>query len=330
MSRPATPLTFSQQAGPSSPPETPTTSTFQFGKTNRTNRRHGIPNFSLPWSTVNGNIEPVGNGHHFNYNRSVRPEDISPRSSSPSSDYSGSPPRSLSSEPEIFEDETPEKNVRREFVRVSRVMTQGNFTIQELRTSDAEYDSDDALSVVQPDHYEDADSDAGHSHTTQPFPTLNTLDSRLMENFASFDCNDSEEKREIWLKKAREQRRKKRLSSGSHHKRTLSQSIGSDTDDEDVQPLDASEAGSTARRLRRKTGERMSLIFDDPPQRIIEELEPESGEDLGMQVVEPDIDVDVVDVEEVLMHALPYYQQETDDSMEVDSESESNSDSEEE
>lgn len=213
---------------------------------------------------------------------------------------------------------------------MSRIVQEGNFTLQELRTSDTEYDSDDGLSVVQPDHYEDADSDAAHSHKTQPFPPLNnnSLDARIMETFGRLDCNDPEENHEAYIQKRREQRRKKRLSSGSIHKRTLSQSIGSDTDDEDIQPLDANEAGSTARRLRRRTGERTSIIFDDPPQRIVEEIEPESGDDVDMQVVEPDVDADVIDVEEVLMHALPYYQLDTDDSMEVNSESDSESDSE--
>jgi len=199
-----------------------------------------------------------------------------------------------------------------------RVRSEGNFTIEELRDSDVHVDSDDALSVVHPDHYEDAESDCAmdrHSNLT-----ASDLDARMLaDGLEKLDCNNHSDEREAWIKMERKKRRNKRLSSGSHHKRTLSQSIGSDTDDEDLQQFDANEAGSSARRLRRKTGDRGSLIFDDPPQMIVELDEPESGDEVArMQVAEPDVDVDV---EELGLHSLPYYYMDT-DSMEVDSESE--------
>jgi hypothetical protein len=57
-------------------------------------------------------------------------------------------------------------------------------------------------------------------------------------------------------------------------KRLLSQSIWCDTDDDDLKferQDGANEAGSSARRLRRKVkGLRSSLIFDDPPLRVDE------------------------------------------------------------
>lgn len=77
-------------------------------------------------------------------------------------------------------------------------------------------------------------------------------------------------------------RRRRRRSSGVS-KRSHAQSVGSGTDDEDVQPVfqGVNEAGSSARRLRRKVGEkRGSLIFDDPPPRIDELEEPESCEEV--------------------------------------------------
>ncbi len=96
-------------------------------------------------------------------------------------------------------------------------------------------------------------------------------------------------------------------------KRTLSQSIGSDTDDEDIQPVtfDANDAGSSARRLRRKVkGERISLIFDDPPPRIDEEDEgPESVEEVVEMQEDDDDDMD--------LRELPYYRYVQQD-MEVD------------
>lgn len=314
--RPVTPsLAFQQPTGPSSPPETPTSPTFTFGKPISSNRRGGVYNFSRPLPAGNGDIHKgdihtVGKGPHFEYSPSMRPEDISPRSSSPSpsSDSSGSPPRSLSSEPEI-----PDVVPKRSPVRYSRV-SEGNFTIVELCDGDVHYD---ALSVVQPDHYEDADSDSARDrHLTQ---TANDLDARMLaDDLEKLDCNNHSDEREAWVRAERKKRRSKRMSSGSI-KRTLSQSIGSDTDEEDLQQVDANEAGSSARRLRRKTGDRASLTFDDPPSMIVELDEPESGDEVPpVQVAEPDVDVDV---EELGLHSLPYYYMDT-DSMEVDSESE--------
>lgn len=99
-------------------------------------------------------------------------------------------------------------------------------------------------------------------------------------------------------------------------KRTISQSIGSDTDEEDLKPVTfegANEIGSSARRLRRKTkGERTSLIFDDPPPRIDEEDEgPESVEEI-VEVNEGETDIEGGDLRE-----LPYFRYVQD--MDVDS-----------
>jgi hypothetical protein len=313
MMRPLTPnLAFPQPAEPSSPPETPTSPTFTFGRPPRSTRRNGVYNFSRPFPAARGDLHTAGQGQQFKYNPSMRPEDISPRSSSPSSDSSGSPPRSLSSEPEM-PDTAPETSPIR-----YRIRSEGNFTIEELRDSDVHVESDDALSVVHPDHYEDAESDCARDR--QPYPTASDLDAGILaDSLEKLDCNNHNDDREAWVKQERKKRRNKRLSSGSHHKRTISQSIGSDTDDEDLQLVDANEAGSSARRLRRKTGDRGSLIFDDPPQMIVELDEPESGDEVArMQVAEPDVDVDV---EELGLHSLPYYDTDT-YSMEVDSDSE--------
>lgn len=120
------------------------------------------------------------------------------------------------------------------------------------------------------------------------------------------------EQREIWLEQVRAEKRRKRRSSGSVQKRSLAQSIGSDTDEEDILPKfeGANEAGSSARRLRRKVaGERISLIFDDPPERIEELEEPESCE----EVVSLE-DEDGNEERQGVDRELPYYVQD----MEVD------------
>jgi hypothetical protein len=133
--------------------------------------------------------------------------------------------------------------------------------------------------------------------------------------------NEEEDEHERWVQLERARKKSKRRSSGT--KRTITQSIGSDTDDEDLQPVmleGVNEVGSSARRLRRKVGERTSLIFDDPPSRIDEEDEgPESCEEVV--VIEDDDEDDgngqCVDKE------LPYYRyvQEEED-MDIDSDEE--------
>jgi hypothetical protein len=261
--------------------------------------------FSRPLPRTNEEIRPVGQGHNFNYIPQVRLEDLSPRSSTSVSDESDSPPRSLSSEPvhiEIF------SQIESPLDHSTRSLVSEDFTVEEVRESDFHTDSEGGLSIIHPDHYEDAESERAAS-VQSTHKSDDTKTTMLADEFENLDCNPREE-HEVWLRHQRALKRRKRLSSGSIHKRTLSQSIGSETDDEDIKPYDANEVGSSAsglRRLRRKTGERMSLIFDDPPQRIVELDEPDSGdEDTRSQRI-PDLTEG-----EVLMHALPYYEPDTD------------------
>lgn len=261
-------------------------------------------NFSRPLSRTHEEIRPVGQGHNFNYNPKVRLEDLSPRSSTSSSDESDSPPQSLSSEAVSIE---LVSQVESPLDHSTRNLISGNFTVEEVTDGDFHTDSEAGLSVIHPDHYEDAESERAASVQSTHKPDTKTT--MLADEFENLDCNPRDE-HEAWVRQQRALKRRKRLSSGSIHKRTLSQSIGSGTDDEDIKPYDPSELGSSAselRRLRRKTGERMSLIFDDPPQRIVELDEPDSGdEDTRSQRI-PDMTEG-----EALMHALPYYEPDTD------------------
>lgn len=170
--------------------------------------------------------------------------------------------------------------------------------MEEFGESDYEGFDSDCESVLRPHQYEDAESEKARS-TRASSPHL---DERVVNGLRDLDCGteerDAEEdERQMWLERQREEKRRKRRSSGSVKKRNLAQSIGSDTDDEDLQPVTfegANEAGSSARRLRRKVaGERTSLIFDDPPVGRIEEesepeSEPESEDEVGLvgEVVE--------------------------------------------
>jgi hypothetical protein len=237
---------------------------------------------------------------------SPRAADLSPRSSSPDSSVqssaSGNPPRSITSSPVPPDTDTP---LRRRAVRVA----EGTFTIDEFEDSDyAEFDSDED-SVIRPHEYEDAESERALS-----VKAASELEPSLYDDMQNLHCETDdilgeELEREAWLKKMQAERRRKRRSSGSVQKRTLSQSIGSDTDDEDIQPV-TFEGANSARRLRRKVEDRGSLIFDDPPPRIDELEEPESCEEL--------VEVTQSDIEGQGLRELPYYVQD----MDVDSEDE--------
>jgi hypothetical protein len=314
--RPTTPkFNFAQHAGPSSPPATPTTT--DFPPSGKKARRHGIANFpdfpSIPSisSTTGGTIIPNGTGTTFSYNR-FEPLDLSPRSSSPASSVHDSSeaddphPRSRSASPvESVPDYPPKINTR------IKVVEEATFTLEEFRDSDyAAFDSE-SESIIRPHHYEDAESD--HARSARASSPRHEIDPRVINGIRDMDCGfdpEDEDDREAWLERMREEKRRRRRSSGSVQKRSLAQSIGSDTDDEDLKPVqfDANEAGSSARRLRRKVaGERTSLIFDDPPVgRIEEEEEPESCEELVElgEVDESDEDDDRRGIKE-----MPFYVQ---------------------
>ncbi|EPE03342.1 hypothetical protein F503_07645 [Ophiostoma piceae UAMH 11346] len=110
----------------------------------------------------------------------------------------------------------------------------------------------------------------------------------------------------------RDEKRRRRLTSGSISKRTITESIGSGSDHEDLcSTIDPNEAGSSARRLRRRL-ERHSLLFTDPPAPRIDELdEPDTSDN------EDDVKELIWDGES-LARELPYYTLEY-ISMEVDS-----------
>ncbi|KAH8590824.1 hypothetical protein B0O99DRAFT_282509 [Bisporella sp. PMI_857] len=304
---------FAQQAGPSSPPATPTTAPRQ--SFNFKSRRQGFIFSFGPLSTEDGVITPTGNGNTFSYNPyQALDVELSPRSSSPASDSSSEPdadslrPRSRSSSPGAHSLPSPRYK--------TRIVKEGNFTVEEIDEEDyAAFDSD-TESVLRPHQYEDAESERARSTrgSTKGASPTRTIDPTMINGINNLDFDDDEEEREIWLAKAKEDRRRRRRFSGVS-KRSHAQSVGSDTDDEDILPMidGVNEAGSSARRLRRKTlaGDRSSLIFDDPPPRIEELEEPESCEEV-VSIGEDDQDVD-------LFRNLPYYVQED---MEVDSDDE--------
>ena len=320
--RPSTPsFNFAQQARPSSPPATPTTATFTFDA-KKSRRRgiadfHDLPTFPSTVHTDGGTITPNGSCTTFSYNR-LESLDISPRSSYPASSHHSSSAeedsahaQSRSSLPAAPLSESPPPP--RSCVRI---VTKANFEVEEFRESDYEQFDSDCESVLRPHQYEDAESEKARStRASTPRPEL---DEGVVDGIRDLDCGAEDgavEEHEMWARKQKEIRRMKRRSSGSVRKRNLTESIGSDTDEEDLQLCEgANEAGSSARRLKRKVvRERTSLIFDDPPVWRIEEVEePASGEERSVsgKVEEGS------DEEESWEMAMPFYGQED---MDIDS-----------
>ncbi|RDW68036.1 hypothetical protein BP6252_09432 [Coleophoma cylindrospora] len=296
--RPQTPeMSFTQPTAPSSPPETPTSPTFNIGR----QRRHGIQSFAHISRTLDDTLRAHRDGYHFSHNRFSRLEDLSPRSSSPSSESSGSgsPPRSLSS----ARSASPEPSEQGRSSPPPNYTQKANFTVEEITESDIEDMNSDDEDIIRPYHYEDAESDHHRS-----WKAASELDSHVVSALRHLDCDDPDSDMDDHLAQIeamRREKRRKRRSSGSV-KRTHGESVGSGTDEDDMfaPQLDAGEAGSSARRLRRKT-DRSSLIFDDPPPRIEEEEEPESCEEL-VELHDDDTEGQGVDKN------LPYYIQEMD------------------
>ncbi|KAK3941316.1 hypothetical protein QBC46DRAFT_103833 [Diplogelasinospora grovesii] len=312
--RPKTPnLKFTHSVGPSSPPQTPrATSPVLDRKSSNPKLRSMLPQNPSrrpPMASVS-NIRPVGDGPNFSFTRAIRPEQLSPQDSSSSADSSSDseadeseavPSRSVS--PEQPDPAPPAPQARTE-----RIVTQAAFTVEEM--SDFSGSDEERLDVVRPDAIEYAESDRESRARSRNPPEI---DQTVMYNLGNLNCSDESDETDIdeadyreFLLKQRAERRRKRMTSGSIGKRTISESIGSDTDLEDLKPffLGADEVGSSARRLRRRLGDRRSLLFQDPPPPRIEELE------------EPDSSDDELHVSETLARELPYYEYV---SMEIDS-----------
>jgi hypothetical protein len=165
--------------------------------------------------------------------------------------------------------------------------TSGSTTSQNIKAGPPEIKAQQPLQPKEAEKVSFFCSDIScDHHFTDGFEDEATLEKHRQEEHVNptrkpdaldnFDFNHNNDEREAWIKA----QRKKRLNSRSTYKRTLSQSIGSDTDDEDLQHVDASQASSSERRLRRRKADGPSLIFDDALQVVLEADEPQSGDDM--------------------------------------------------
>ncbi|KAF2634541.1 hypothetical protein P280DRAFT_238391 [Massarina eburnea CBS 473.64] len=212
-------------------------------------------------------IEPIGLGPQFHFTRptsrastaSGRACATSPRDSEDSSADASDEDSSADESGESDEESEPEEI--RPYRRVSEADV--TFVLEELGSSDEEYDSD--VEVVQPTHYEYAKSEKSEG-----------ILEKLKEMQVMEGSSDEEERARIY------RRKKKRWSAGIF-KRSHSQSIEGDSSYSDNDPLD--DVDATARRLRRRVrgpaDRRASLVFEDRgfsnSNNIAEVEEPEDG-----------------------------------------------------
>lgn len=210
-----------------------------------------------------------------------------------------------------------------------------NFTIEELSDFD-ENDMEGRDDVLHPSVIEYAESEPdGKSRSRsrrlagddpQVINDLENLNFRSPDPEPNDSASDSssssnldDDAHQAILARIRAESRRQRMSHSSiGTKRTMSERFEGDSDQSDdredlrgVQYLGFEEVGSSARRLKRRTAggshrlHRGSLIFQDPPPRIDEVVEPPDSEEL-----------EVGGEEETLARELPFYEY---TSMEVDS-----------
>ncbi|KAK0721528.1 hypothetical protein B0T21DRAFT_54055 [Apiosordaria backusii] len=346
---------ISQNVGPTSPPETPRTASPVFGRKSspppsgvsaptppplphsRHHHQHLRPMAPPPLST--GGVPVAFHGG--------RPDQLSPRttscSSSSSSDdesddndndsHPAGPSRSVT--PEQQQQASPHlpqiphisARIGRSSITVGRVIaeTDTNFVIEEL--SDFADSDNEREGVIRPDYIEYAESNRSRSRSRTRRPVMDKTFIFSLHNLNCDDDNDESDETDLdeadyreFLIKRREEKKKRRMTSGSIGKRTISESIGSDTDLEDLKPWlgpgQSDEGGTGGRRMRRRVSmvdhhhhmRRRSSVFQHEARTSrIEELdEPDSSEDECL----------VGGVGEKLARELPYYEYV---SMEVDS-----------
>ncbi|KAL0939644.1 uncharacterized protein CTRU02_206254 [Colletotrichum truncatum] len=177
--------------------------------------------------------------------------------------------------------------------RPAAVAPKANFTVEEM--SDFDPMDHDRTGTIAPSGFSSPASARSRSRAPAAaaaapaeLPPGFTQDMRNLNCSASDSESDSDSSEDVdedaaahreFVRMQRELRMRKRRTHGSSiGKRTISER--SDSDHEDWTPIDPDAVGSSARRLRRRVGDRRSFIHlqfqDPPPPRIDECDEPES------------------------------------------------------
>ncbi|KAI0599719.1 hypothetical protein F4775DRAFT_107194 [Biscogniauxia sp. FL1348] len=296
--RPHTPtLNISHPApgtiGPTSPPDTPTTSSPVLNRTLASNGQPPPPAKARYQTAHQSSIRPLG-GTQFSYNPAPRPEEISPQLSHSSddeeSDTSSSPP------PSSVVDVDIEPELQPEILVAAIGIDDADFAIESLSDCSLGVE-DENVPVLLPDGYEYPESDTSRSRSRSP-PGIDPEVMEGVQNMNPFDDSEGEYDHDDEfvkrLRDNRQKRRQRRMQSGSISKRTVSER-GSDSDREDVL-REGNDSGSSTRRTRRKVGDRTSIQFAGPlPERIEELKEPLSEDEI------------ILEDAEVFAKELPYW-----------------------
>ncbi|KAM0324796.1 hypothetical protein ACHAQA_007762 [Verticillium albo-atrum] len=202
--------------------------------------------------------------------------------------------------------EPPTERIITTTTTTTTTTTIATFTVEEL--SDFDPMDDNRIGVIPPTSFEYPDSDRSRSRSRggrstasdaaapKSHPHLShrphpDLDINMMHHLRNLNCSGSDEEddmfdpsddaahKEFVLAQRALKMRKRRSHGSSIGKRTHSERSDSDgKEDLPDTPWDA--VGASARRLRRRVGDRRSLQFQDPPPERIEELEePDSCEE---------------------------------------------------
>jgi len=263
---------------PTSPPATPNSSRSR--KTSAAshtsflqNKRHGFINLGV---SPPENIAPKGQGYQFSYTPPDRDHEASTDSSSSSSSDEDEDVNEQNDDDPIPEIET-RSDASEQRQSVIRRSDETDLVVEEISDNDISYD--DETELIQPDQTEDVESEA---ESAEAIPDQEDL----LDALKNLKCGGQQEQEKAQefeeQQRQRYNKKKKRWSRGGAKKRSHAQSIGSnESDNADIETLESfHQAGSSARRLRRRTfaredGEmpnRTSLLLERPPAEI-EELE---------------------------------------------------------
>lgn len=284
--RPATPkeIRFPSHVGPSSPPQTPTATAYPpfFGQKNSPGASPG-PSAGPPDLLPQPRKQTPFENCQFDFAFPSRHGELSPRSSDPPAEGSDADQSDDDHGPSSPLLSSPPDPATTEPLVLHAIITGDELSIEELSDFE-ENDMDGRDDVLAPHVIEYAESDLSESHieghVINDFRDLNFRSPDPDPLSDSSDASDDECQEAIRQQRAYE--RQKRRSISSMGKRTMSER--SDSDHEDIRNcLDFDQAGSSARRLKRRVGDRRSLIFQDPPPKIDEMDEPpEEMEDTEM------------------------------------------------
>lgn len=177
------------------------------------------------------------------------------------------------------------------------------FIIEEISDFSNDDEGENRSNAMQPDVIEYAESELSDSHIEgHVIKDLRDLNFRSPDSGPLSHSSDTsdDEYQEVMRQQRAYERKQRRVVS--EFKRAKSEC--SDSDHEDLRHcIDVGQAGSSARRLKRRVDHRRSLIFQDPPPKIDEMSESSDLEDIMTN-------------EKLLAKDLPFYAFTT---MEVDS-----------